>query len=411
MHNSFRPIVWLLSGAVVACNGEPLGPINGLPRELSVAEQHLIEADNRFAFKLFQEINRQEEPGKNVFISPLSVAMALGMTYNGARAATQEAMAKTLELQGMSIQEVNESYRSLIDLLRSLDPKVDFRIANSIWYRLGLPVRQEFIDLNRAFFDAAVRALDFQRPDAPDTINDWVKTNTSGKIEKIIDVIPDEIVMYLINAIYFNGSWTYRFDKDKTQRERFQLADGGDTEVPMMYRGNAPLRLYAGNGFTAADLPYGGDAFSMTILLPDPGHSVSELAAQLDRETWNTMIAGLRSDSIQVVMPTFKLEYDLTMNDVLKALGMEIAFKPYQADLSGIGLAPGDLYISYVKHKAFVDVHEEGTEAAAVTVVGIGIVCACGPPVFRVDRPFIFAIRERHSGTILFMGKVMNPAT
>lgn len=409
-----RPFVLFAVPLLALGCGDGLGPgepITRLPRELSVAEAELIESDNRFAFKLFREVNAQDTTGGDIFISPLSVAMALGMTYNGARAETRAAMEEVLELEGLDVEQVNEAYRSLIDLLRGLDPQVRFQIANSIWYREGLPVRQEFIDLNRTYFDALVTAMDFRDPGAPDVINDWVSDNTNGLIREIIDGIPADIVMYLINAIYFKGTWVYEFDKDRTRDDRFVLAGGGERQVPMMEWGAAaPVGYYVGSGFRAVDLAYGGGAYSMTILLPDPGRDIGVFARRLTNEDWAAVVDGLETDSVEVVMPKFRLEYDLTMNDVLAALGMGIAFEPYRADLSGIGLDPGDLYIDRVKHKTFVEVDEEGTEAAAVTSVGVRLVCACGPPQFRVDRPFVFAIRERYSGTILFMGKIMDPS-
>src|SRR3990172_8771830 len=206
------PVLLILAAGAFGC-GEALGPIGALPRELSVAEAKLVATNNRFAFNLFREVLRQSEPDSNVFISPLSAAMALGMTYNGARGETRTAMAEALGLGDLTLQEANESFRSLIDLLRGLDPKVDFRLANSIWYRLGFAPRPEFLDVNRKYFDAEVSALDFARPDAVTTINRWVDANTNGKIPEIIKQIEDSIVMLLINAIYFKGSWTHQFDK------------------------------------------------------------------------------------------------------------------------------------------------------------------------------------------------------
>jgi serine protease inhibitor len=226
------------AGILLAGCGDSFGPIADLPRELSVAEGQLIEADNRFAFKLFHEINRQEG-AENVFVSPLSIAMALGMTYNGAAGETQQAMQGVLELEGMDLQAVNESYRSLIDLLRNLDPRVEFLIANSIWYRDVISVEQEFLDLNHEYFDAEVSALDFSSPSAADVINGWVNLNTKGKIDEIVQGPIDPLtIMFLINAIYFKGDWTYQFDKNLTQDHLFNLIDGSETTVDMMaYKG------------------------------------------------------------------------------------------------------------------------------------------------------------------------------
>jgi serpin B len=224
-----RPILPLIAvataGLVMACE-DGIGPdprpepITDLPRELSIAEGKLIEADNRFAFKLFGEINEQEGD-TNIFISPLSVAMALGMTYNGAAGTTQAAMQEVLELQDMNLQEVNESYRGLIDLLRNLDPRVEFLLANSIWHRHAMTFEPEFLDLNRDYFDAEVTPLDFNDPSASQTINGWVNDKTNGRIPEIVpDPVPANIVMYLINAIYFKADWTHQFDKSRTEDAR-----------------------------------------------------------------------------------------------------------------------------------------------------------------------------------------------
>lgn len=407
---SMRAVMLCAVGGVLIACGDGTGPINGLPRELTVGEQKLVATSNRFAFNLFREVVRQQPPDSNVFISPLSAAMALGMTYNGARGETQTGMAQALSLEDLTTQEANESFRSLIDLLRGLDPKVDFRLANSIWYKLGFVPRAEFLDVNQRYFDAEVSALDFAKPEAVTTINGWVDANTNGKIPKIIDAIDRDIVMLLINAIYFKGTWVHEFDKDRTRNEPFTLRSGAERDVSMMHHGGpAFVRYYAGSGFRVVDLPYGASAYSMTIVLPDPGRDVDSVAAGLSAEAWGAVVDGLDEDSVIVALPKFRLEWDAMLNDVLTTLGMGIAFKPLQADLSGIAGNPGDLYISFVKQGTFVDVNEEGTEAAAATVVGVGITCACGPTEFRVDRPFVFLIRERFSGTILFIGRITNP--
>ena len=409
MSPPFRRVVLILVGLLATACGESLGPIRDLPRPLSIAEQRLVDADNRFAFNLFQEIRNLSNPDSNIFVSPLSVAMALGMTYNGARGATRDSMQLALELAGMDIQQVNEAYGSLIDLLRNLDPSVEFRIANSIWYRQGLPVRQEFIDLNRQYFDAEIAALDFSAADAAPIINDWVNQNTNGRITKIVDApIDPQLVMFLINAIYFKGSWTYQFDKSLTAASPFSRADGSQVTVDLMAHQQAiPIQYHFDNGVEIADLSYGGGPFRMTIVLPPNAQSLDSLLGTLTRERWNTWVAALDSTSRYVLLPRFTLEYALEMEDVLSALGMGIAFDARTADLSGIAGTPGDLFISRVKHKTFLDVNEEGTEAAAVTSVEIGIVSL--PPRFVVDRPFFFMIRESLSGTILFMGRIMDP--
>jgi len=401
-----------LAVLLVYCGNSPSGPqqITGLPRELSLGEQGLIAADNVFGLKLFREIHGQEEGGANLFISPLSVAMALGMTYNGAAGTTQEAMQATLELHDLTLEEVNQAYRDLIDLLRGLDPAVEFTLGNSIWYREGLPVRQEFLDVNREYFDAEVTGLDFASPDAAPTINAWVADKTNGRIEQIVEApISPELVMFLINAIYFKGMWTTEFDKELTRDAPFTLADGSQKQVEtMFYPEPDSVLYYADSQVEVLDLVYGGRAYSMTIVLPAQGTDLAPIIESLDSEAWNRWVGGLAPRKAIVAMPKFTLEYELEMNEVLRALGMEIAFEPFNADFSKIYQGPENLYISRVKHKTFVDVNEEGTEAAAVTSVEIGITSM--PPMINVDRPFLFVIREKYSGTILFMGVMMDPA-
>jgi serpin B len=404
-------LVALVAGAAAIGCGELIeGPIEQLPRDLSLAEGKLIESDNRFAFNLFREINGLE-PETNVFISPLSAAMALGMAYNGSAGSTREAMQQTLELQEMAPDEVNESYRSLIDLLGNLDPRVEFLLANSIWYRNTMTFEPQFIDLNREFFDAEVSALDFDSPSASQTINGWVNDNTNGKITEIVPApIPAEMIMYLINAIYFKGDWRYQFDESLTRDAPFELVDGSETTVDMMsYREKSPLRVYTDSDVQVVDLPYGGWAYSMTIILPATAQGIGDVVEGLTQEQWNGWIAALDSASLVVSMPRFQLEYELELNNVLTALGMGVAFSPDSADFTLLYNGPaGRAYISTVTHKTFVDVNEEGTEAAAATSVGVGATSA-GPMPIVIDRPFVLAIRERHSGTVLFLGRVMDP--
>lgn len=401
----------LLSGLLAACGAGTLDPITVLPRELTLAERELIQADNTFAFSLFREINRQEDQNLNVFVSPLSVAMALGMTYNGAASTTRDAMAEALELQGMSIGQVNQAYRGLIDLLRGLDSRVEFRLANSIWHRPEFSPLQSFQDVTRQFFDAEVRAIDLSGATAAPTINEWVNQNTNGRIKSIVpDAVPEHIVMFLVNAIYFKGSWTYQFDKKRTRDGPFLLAGGGEIMWPMMSREEEhSVRWFNDADVTVVDLPYSRRAYAMTVVLPREVSGARDLAAELTQTQWDRWIERLDSSRVFVSLPRFTLEYAVRLNDVLKALGMAEAFDPCRADFSDMfEIRSGEnFYLDDVRHKTFVDVNEEGTEAAAATSVGVGVTSA--PPRIEVNRPFIFAIRERLSGTILFLGKIMDP--
>lgn len=376
-------------------------------RDLTYSEVELKESSNQFGLKLFGKIVETEQD-KNIFISPLSVSMALGMTYNGAAGTTLEAMHETLEYGDLTIQEVNESYRSLIELLTELDPKVIFDIANSIWYREGFPVENDFLTTNQDYFDAVVRALDFSSDDAADIINAWVNENTNGKIEKIVDKPIDPLtVMFLINAIYFKGTWTYEFDEENTTDDIFYLPDGSEKECKMMSH-KCDHNYFENEQFQAIDLPYGDAGFSMTILLPKPKVNIDSLIVQMNNETWNSWLGSFSEQEVNLYLPKFNLEYEISLNDVLSALGMSIAFDPGRADFTKINSA-GNLYISNVKHKTFVKVNEEGTEAAAVTSVEISLTSIGNDITMRINRPFVFAIRENHSGTILFIGKIVEP--
>ncbi len=400
MRRILGSVTFLLALWVLACSTEE-GPN---VRDLTATEQNLVESANRFGFELFSEVVSQSDGG-NVFISPLSVSLALGMTANGARNETEAAMHTTLGYSGLTAAEINEGYRGLIDYLVNLDPRVQMEIANSIWYRRGFEVLQEFIEVNRTFFDAVVRALDFADPGAADTINAWVADKTHGKIEEIVDSpIDDNTVMFLINAIYFKGTWTYQFDPADTTDETFHAPDD-DKTVKMMHM-HGDLSYQQNADFQAVDLPYGHELFSMSVFLPAGGQSVDDLAAALTDENWAAWMEGFAVEEVELSMPRFELEYQQVLNDVLKALGMEVAFSG-AADFTGISPA-GDLFISRVKHKTYVKVNEEGTEAAAVTSVEMGNRAAT-PITMRVDRPFLFVIHDKHSKAMLFMGKILDP--
>ncbi len=398
--------------APVQCSNKPVDPPDNPARELTAAERHVVESDNKLGLKLFREIVKQDE-NTNIFISPLSISMALGMAYNGAEDSTEEAMRNVLELAGLTEQEINESYRSLIDLLTQLDPQVIFEIANSIWFREGFPVKEEFVNINHTYFDAEVAALDFAKPDASKTINGWVDQKTHGKITEIVpDQIDPATVMFLINAIYFKGTWVYAFDKEDTQEDWFTLPDSSRVRCQMMRQENE-FPYFENDLFQAIDLPYGNEKFSMTVFLPRPEVDIDLLIGHFNQENWDSWLGSFTPASGKLYLPKFTLEYKIELNDVLKALGMEIAFDADQADFGGIADLSqllGNLYISKVLHKTYVKVDEEGTEAAAATSVDVGIT-SIPQPLLRVDRPFVFAIRENHSQTILFMGKIVEPVT
>jgi len=376
-------------------------------RELSAIEKKVTAADNNFGLKLFRQII-SSATNKNIFISPLSVSMALGMAYNGADGETRTEMHNMLEFGDLTAEEINKSYRSLINLLSSADPDVTFEIANSIWYRTGFSILSEFLQLNTTYFDAVVQALDFNRTDAADIINGWVNEKTHEKIPTIVDSpIDPYTVMFLINAIYFKGTWTYEFGPENTLDVPFYLKDGNQITCAMMNH-KATHGYYANDRLQIADLTYGEIGFSMTIILPNAELDVDSVAADLTTENWEQWTNNLTETEINVFLPRFETEYEIGLIPTLQALGMVQAFNSSQANFDKIN-PDYDLYISNVKHKTYVNVDEEGTEAAAVTSIEIGYTSVGNEITFRVDRPFIFALREKSSDTILFIGKIMNP--
>jgi serpin B len=394
------PAALLLQGCELV---SPPDEQKAIVRSLTEGEARVVEADHEFGLNLFRAIS-DGAAHENVFISPLSVSTALGMTLNGAEGETKQQIQETLALAGLSDKDINESYRGLIDLLRGLDPKVVFEIANSIWYRDTFTVEPDFLDVNRTYFDAEVQALDFNSPEAVTTINSWVDDKTHGKIEDIVDQVDPLTMMYLINAIYFNGTWTYEFDEDATEQRPFTRADGTQQEVPMMAQ-EGDLAYYENDDVQVVDLPYGDSLYSMTVILPRKSRDLDSLITGLDRATWDEWTGNFETKGVSLLLPRFQLEYEIELKDVLSALGMQVAFAPDQADFTRINPA-GELYISNVKHKTFVEVDEEGTEAAAVTSVEVRVTSAPQYIPVHVDRPFAFAIREQHSGTILFIGKI-----
>ncbi len=377
-------------------------------RSLTTEEQYLANVSGDFGIELFKAISEVEEE-KNFFISPLSVSMALGMTMNGADSSTYTVMQQTLGFNGLNEDQINKAYKSLILLLTQADPKVLFEIANSIWYRKQFSFNPIFLEKNRTYFDATVLAKDFNDPKTVIEINDWVKNKTHGKITEVIDEIDPMTLMFLINAIYFKGTWQYEFDKEKTSEELFYMPMNQTSKCQLMHI-EGDLNYYADEVVQMVDLPYGAGNFSMTVILPRKNVDIDDYVANLNITKWQGYIDQLDTTGVSLDLPKFKLEYKKTLNAVLKKLGMDEAFDAEKADFSRI-IENRELYISRVLHKTFVQVDEEGTEAAAVTVVEMRTT-SIDPPAglsMRVDRPFVFVIRERQSGSVLFMGKIINP--
>ncbi|MHB1223722.1 MAG: serpin family protein [Gemmatimonadaceae bacterium] len=402
----------VLALLAAACSNEPTSPgprestpvLTELPRQLTAAERATVAAGNDFSLALFRTVNAATPVDENVAISPFSASVALGMTMNGADGETYDAMRSTLGLDGQTEQEINTAYRDLWKLLAGLDPSVTITSANAIFHRQELTVAQPFARLSHDYFDATVRGLDFaDQQSSLAAINGWASEKTSGRIPEVLRSIERDQVMFLMNALYFKGEWRSRFDAARTQPGPFLGADGTPRTVPLMRAPGMPLMIGGDATAEVGELPYGNGAYAMTIVLPRPDEPVDEFVADLTPERWTALLGTLHDATREVVLPRFTLEYSGTWNDVLTDMGMGIAFDD-RADFGRLLDPAAALHIDFVKQDVFLAVDEVGTEAAAVTTVGIGVVSAPGP--FVVNRPFVLAIRERLTGTILFIGTV-----
>jgi len=374
----------------------------------------LVRANTKFAFNLFRELVA-EDVNRNIFISPLSVSMALAMLYNGAEGTTKDAMARTLSFGNMTLEEINREYSELIESLENVDQAVKLLIGNSVWMEKGFApiVKSGFLERVGTSYDGEILTRDFRNSQTISEINGWADKNTEGKIKQIIQELSPELVMLLINAIYFKGEWIIRFDEALTQPQDFFLSGGSTVKVDMMSTAG-DFSYYSGENCQVARLPYGRDKVAMYVFLPNEDVPLDSFIASLNQTTHDEYVSRLQPTvDLIVKLPKFEVEYGVKrLNDVLQKLGMETAFDPYEANFSGIAdTSPQNLYISYVDHKAIVEVNEKGTEAAAVTVIGIGMTSVRPtPPSFVVNRPFFFEIRDDRSGSILFMGKILNPS-
>lgn len=392
---------------IAGCGSDPIAPttLTALPRPLTDSEERVESAANGFSFDLLRQVNLDQRDS-NVFISPLSASMALGMTMNGAAGATADEMRATLGFGAVSEQSINEGYRGLITLLRGLDRSTDLRVANAIFYRTDFPFEQSFLETGRTWFDAEVTGLDFGAPASLTTINDWVSRSTNAKIPTIVAAIDPRDVMYLINAVYFKASWRSRFDPRETTDATFHAIDGTSQPMKLMHQ-KSTLRYLETADFQAVDLLYGNSAFAMTVILPRAGSDVNQVVAGLTEQAWSEWTARFDDVEVDLHLPKLTLRYERRLNPDLQALGMNLAFRAGAADFTRMSPAGRELYISYVKQKTFVDIHEEGTEAAAATVVAMQRTSLPATPTMRIDRPYLFAIRERFSGAILFVGKIV----
>jgi len=400
-------LLLLLTPVAFGCDGgSPMSPGNEepeLPRALSPSESLLVKAGNGFSFDLLSYVF-QSDPSENVFISPLSASMALGMTLNGAGGSTADQIRGTLGFGGLSLKEINQGYRDLLDLLEDLDPEVVLGMGNSVWTQTGFPIQPDFLTRAQQFFEAEVQELDLHQPDALDLINGWASEKTDGRIEAFLDEVGPATVALLLNTTYFQGTWTHRFPREATAPAEFSREDGVKETVQMMTRSDS--FLYGENGlYQVVDLPYGMCAYSMTVFLPQLGHSVAEVVASLSSQSWAELPAMLSEVSGAISLPQFTMAWEGTLNQTLQSMGIVDAFEPGLADFSNLSQVPG-LFVDEVLQKSWVSVDEDGTAAAAATSVDIKL---GGTVQFRADRPFLFLIGERLTGTILFAGAFLAP--
>jgi serpin B len=409
-------VVSLVLAALVGCNRAAQGDAPpDSPPPWTDDMQSVADGGNRFALDLYGKL--REEKG-NLFLSPYSVHAALAMTATGAKSTTRDEMVKVLHLPAdegkiLAAGDLGRYYAH---------PRTDYElsVANALWGQGGFPWRPEWLAAQRERFGAGFHEADFEKDKsgAIAQINRWVDEQTRGKIRDILK--PDDVPVYeraqltrmvLTNAIYFKGQWTEEFKKSTTHDAPFHLAGGGSVPVPLMSRTGEYRYADLGN-FQALEMPYRGGDLSMVVLLPRKPDGLPELEKRFTADNWTTWLGKLMSAEVQVSIPRFKLEQRFEPDVHLKALGLTAAYDPKVSDFSGMTtLANPELFISKVIHQAFVDVNEEGTEAAAATAVVVAQPASARAParVFRADRPFLFLIRDTKHGTILFLGRVTNP--
>ena len=374
-------------------------------------QKEVIDSANKFAFDLFKPVIADAKGTENILISPFSITSALSMTLNGAAGETFAAMRKALRFEDKTIQEINETYLKLMTEMVPVDKRIILEIANSVWVEKRLIVKEPFITALETWYKAEARNIDVKDPGAVDMVNVWIAEKTHDKITDMLDYLNPDLAMLLINAVYFNGKWRYRFDEDDTSDEPFYVTPTSPKNVPMMHQ-TENLRAAKDNNITIVDIPYGQGNYSMLVVLPDEDVTPSDVADVLTPLQWNEwmeLLANNNTHKVELSMPKFKYEYKRQLKNDLIDLGMGIAFSDW-ADFSNI--SEQDLKISRVIHQSFIETNEEGTEAAAATIVEIVFVTSELQPTawkVNIDRPFLYFIHETSTGTVLFMGRVSDP--
>ncbi len=394
----------LFAAAAASFPGKPVETVS--PADTAA----VVAGNTRFALDLYNRLRTAEG---NLFFSPYSISAALAMTCAGARGTTEKQMADTLHFMPDG-QMLHPSFSSLQSQLKQEQEKgqIELSIANALWVESGFSLLKNFTDLTGRYYEASLNRVGFKN-DAEKArlqINAWVEDKTKNKIQELIKpgVLDSLTRLVLTNAIYFKGNWSSRFIKDRTKDEPFRTAPGTETMVPMM-NGQDDFGYMEDEMLQALELPYAGDSLSMIVLLPRKIDGLRELENGLTDDALTAVLNDIRKREVRVCLPKFTMTSRFELAQTLGAMGMPEAFSG-AADFSGM-TGGKDLFISAVVHKAFVDVNEEGTEAAAATGVAMRLTAApVSPPLFRADHPFIFLIRHKPSGSILFLGRVARPA-
>lgn len=379
------------------------------------SKNQLASATNAFGINILRKLWQAGGEKDSVFISPSSISLALSMTLNGADGETRKQMAAVLGIDESQLDTVNKSVGDLIHALTTGDAEVKIEIANALFGKLGYPFVQQFLDTNVKYFGAEVTPLDLKGdPDGSlKYINDWVKAKTHDKIPSILDQMPEEPAMFLVNAIYFLACWQTKFDEKATTDREFTRLDGSKQKYPTMTQQDS-YEYMENEDVQAVQLPYSSGRFNLCVVLPKDGKSVGDLVNTLTADTWNSWMRKFDSTPGTVYLPKFKIEYKAELVAVLKSLGMTNAFDEQSADFTRLVAPPDQVFINQVKHKTFVDVNEKGTEAAAVTAVGMVFATSIRMPLYEpfvldVNRPFLCAICDNYTGAVLFIGAITEP--
>ena len=372
-------------------------------------ERDVVKSNNQFAIDLY---NKLSGGNGNVFFSPFSIFDALSMTYAGARGETEAQMKKVLHIT-LSQKEFHPAFSNIIKEIKSeaAQGKYDLNIANALWGQKGFHFLDAFLSLVGKYYDGNFYEEDFSNGiRAANDIDNWVDKQTNGKIEKIVGKISPLTRLILTNAIYFKGKWVSSFSASMTKSTTFYTSPGETVKAKMMYQ-ESDFNYMENDILQAIEMPYNGEKLSMIVLLPKDKYGINEVEKTLNSSNLEKWISEMKNQKVKVYFPKFELKTNYELEDTLSSMGMKDAFS--DADFSGMD-GRKDLAISQVIHKAYIEVNEKGTEAAAVTAVVVTLTCSPYskpevPPVFRADHPFIFLIIDKQTGSILFMGKITTP--